>query len=45
VPFFILMGGLIFHTGLGLEAVNVLDKWLGKLPGRLSILAILMGSS
>ena len=43
VPFFILMGGLIFHTGLGLEAVNVMDKWLGKLPGRLSILAILMG--
>ncbi len=43
VPFFILMGGLIFHTGLGLEAVNVLDKWLGKLRGRLSILAILMG--
>jgi len=43
VPFFILMGGLIFHTGLGLEAVNVLDKWLGQLRGRLSILAILMG--
>jgi tripartite ATP-independent transporter DctM subunit len=43
VPFFILMGGLIFHTGLGLDAVNVLDKWLGKLRGRLAILAILMG--
>lgn len=43
VPFFILMGSLIFHTGLGLNAINVLDKWLGKLPGRLSILAILMG--
>ena len=43
VPFFILMGGLIFHTGLGLDAVNVLDKWLGKVRGRLSILAILMG--
>jgi tripartite ATP-independent transporter DctM subunit len=43
VPFFILMGSLIFHTGLGLDAVNVLDKWLGKLRGRLSILAILMG--
>jgi tripartite ATP-independent transporter DctM subunit len=43
VPFFILMGELIFHTGLGLSAVNVLDKWLGKLRGRLSILAILMG--
>jgi tripartite ATP-independent transporter DctM subunit len=43
VPFFILMGSLIFHSGLGLNAVNVLDKWLGKLRGRLSILAILMG--
>jgi tripartite ATP-independent transporter DctM subunit len=43
VPFFILMGGLIFHTGLGLDAVNVLDKWLGKVRGRLSILSILMG--
>lgn len=43
VPFFILMGELIFHTGLGLDAVNVLDKWLGKLPGRLSILAVIMG--
>jgi tripartite ATP-independent transporter DctM subunit len=43
VPFFILMGELIFHTGLGLDAVNVLDKWLGKLRGRLSILTIIMG--
>ena len=43
VPFFILMGELIFHSGLGLNAVNVLDKWLGKLRGRLSILAVIMG--
>ena len=43
VPFFILMGELIFHSGLGLNAVNVLDKWLGKLRGRLSVLAIIMG--
>jgi len=43
VPFFILMGELIFHSGLGLNAVGVLDKWLGKLRGRLSILAIMMG--
>jgi tripartite ATP-independent transporter DctM subunit len=43
VPFFILMGELIFHSGLGLNAVNVLDKWLGKVRGRLSILAIFMG--
>jgi tripartite ATP-independent transporter DctM subunit len=43
VPFFILMGELIFHSGLGLSAVNVLDKWLGRIRGRLSILAIIMG--
>jgi tripartite ATP-independent transporter DctM subunit len=43
VPFFILMGELIFHSGLGLNAVNVLDKWLGKVRGRLSILAVIMG--
>ncbi len=43
VPFFILMGELIFHSGLGLNAVNVLDKWLGKVRGRLSILAVCMG--
>ena len=43
VPFFILMGELIFHSGMGLNAVNVLDKWLGRLRGRLSILAVLMG--
>ena len=43
VPFFILMGELLFHSGLGLNAVNVLDKWLGNLRGRLSLLAIIMG--
>lgn len=43
VPFFILMGELIFHSNLGLDAVNVLDKWLGNLRGRLSLLAIIMG--
>ena len=43
VPFFILMGELIFHSGLGLNAVNVLDKWLGNMRGRLSLLAIIMG--
>jgi len=43
VPFFILMGELIFHSDMGLNAINVLDKWLGNLRGRLSLLAIIMG--
>jgi len=43
VPFFILMGELIFHSGLGLQAINVVDKWLGRLPGRLSLMAVITG--
>lgn len=43
VPFFIFMGELIFHSGLGLQAINVLDKWLGRLPGRLSLMAVITG--
>ncbi len=43
VPFFILMGELISHSGLGLQAIEVFDKWLGRIPGRLSIMAIVAG--
>jgi len=44
VPFFILMGEVIFHSGIGLQAIDVVDRWLGKVPGRLSIMAILTGT-
>jgi len=43
VPFFIFMGELIFHSGLGLQAINVIDKWLGRIPGRLSLMAVITG--
>jgi tripartite ATP-independent transporter DctM subunit len=43
VPFFIFLGEIIFHTGVGLQAIEVIDDWLGRLPGRLSILAIITG--
>jgi tripartite ATP-independent transporter DctM subunit len=43
VPFFIFMGEIIFHTGVGLQAIEVIDDWLGRLPGRLSILAVITG--
>lgn len=43
VPFFVLMGELIFHSGLGLQAIEVVDRWLGKIPGRLSIMAVITG--
>jgi tripartite ATP-independent transporter DctM subunit len=40
VPLFILMGEILFHSGAFLRAIDTLDKWLGRLPGRLCILSV-----
>jgi tripartite ATP-independent transporter DctM subunit len=40
LPMFILMGELMFHSGIGPLMLNALDKWLGRVHGRLSILAV-----
>lgn len=40
VPMFILMGEVMFHSGIAPYMMNALDKWLGRLPGRLSLLAV-----
>ncbi|MFH1490414.1 MAG: TRAP transporter large permease subunit [Pseudomonadota bacterium] len=40
LPMFILMGEMMFHSGIGPLMLDALDKWLGRLPGRLSILAV-----
>lgn len=44
VPLFVIMGAVIFHSGMASRIIDVLDQWLGKLPGRLSLLAILSGT-
>ncbi|MDP2644965.1 MAG: TRAP transporter large permease subunit [Desulfobacterales bacterium] len=44
VPLFILMGTVIFESGVGLLMVEALDKWMGKVPARLSILAVGAGA-
>ena len=43
VPMFILMGEILFHSGLGNKALNALEQLLGKVPGRLSIVATVAG--
>lgn len=43
VPLFVLMGEILWHSGIGMRAIDVLDKWLGRMPGRLSILAVVAG--
>lgn len=39
IPLFILMGELMFHSGIANNTIDVIDKWLGRVPGRLSLLA------
>jgi tripartite ATP-independent transporter DctM subunit len=40
VPLFILMGEIMFRSGIAPKMMGTLDKWLGRIPGRLSMLAI-----
>lgn len=44
VPLFILMGEIIFNSGLASHSLDALDKWIGKVPGRLSLLAVTGGT-
>jgi tripartite ATP-independent transporter DctM subunit len=40
VPLFILMGEIMFLSGVAQNMMDTLDKWMGRVPGRLSMLAI-----
>ena len=40
IPLFILMGDIVFVSGTGTRLIDAIDRVLGKLPGRLSLLAI-----
>lgn len=40
VPVFLIMGELLFHSGLALRVLDALDKLLGRLPGRLCYLTV-----
>lgn len=44
VPMFILMGTVMFHSGIAFKMIDVLDEWLGRIAGRLSILAVGAGA-
>jgi tripartite ATP-independent transporter DctM subunit len=44
IPMFILMGEIMFQSGLANNTIDVIDKWLGRLPGRLSLLAAAGGT-
>jgi tripartite ATP-independent transporter DctM subunit len=43
VPLFLLMGGILFHSGMGTRMLDALDGSMGRLPGRLSLVAVAGG--
>ncbi len=40
VPLFILMGEVLFRSGIASKQMDVLDSWFGRVPGRLSLMAV-----
>ncbi|MFC2003514.1 TRAP transporter large permease subunit [Chloroflexota bacterium] len=40
VPLFVLMGEVMFLSGIAPLMIDSMDKWLGRLPGRLALLAL-----
>ncbi|MSQ71407.1 MAG: TRAP transporter large permease subunit [Betaproteobacteria bacterium] len=44
LPMFIVMGEVILHSGLAKLAIDAMGKWLGRMPGRLAVLAVIGGT-
>ncbi|MBW2082913.1 MAG: TRAP transporter large permease subunit [Deltaproteobacteria bacterium] len=44
LPLFILMGEVLYHSNLGPILLDVLDKLLGRVPGRLALLSVAGGA-
>ncbi len=44
IPMFVLMGELMFLTGMGYRMLDAISKWLGRLPGRLALLSVATAS-
>jgi tripartite ATP-independent transporter DctM subunit len=44
IPFFVLMGEVLFHTGVAMKAIDAIDRLIWRVPGRLSVVAVLAGT-
>lgn len=45
IPLFVLMGEVLFHTGLAFRAIDAIEKAISRVPGKLSIVSILGGTT
>jgi tripartite ATP-independent transporter DctM subunit len=44
ITMFVLMGEVMFRSGVAHNMIDAIDKWLGRTPGRLSLLAVASGT-
>jgi tripartite ATP-independent transporter DctM subunit len=44
IPLFILMGELLFHTGLALKVIEGVERLIRQVPGRLAVIAVVAGT-
>lgn len=44
IPLFVLMGEILFHTGLALKVIEGIERLIRRLPGRLAVVAVVAGT-
>jgi tripartite ATP-independent transporter DctM subunit len=44
IPFFILMGEVLFHTGLAMKTIDSFERAIRGVPGRLAVVTIVAGT-
>lgn len=44
IPLFVLMGEVLFHTGVAFRAIEAIERLIARVPGRLSIVSLLGGT-
>lgn len=45
IPLFILMGEILFHTGVAFRAIDAIDRIITRVPGRLAVVSLLGGTT
>src|ERR1700682_3767761 len=44
IPLFILMGEVLFHTGLAIKVIDGVERLIKQVPGRLAVVAVVAGT-
>jgi tripartite ATP-independent transporter DctM subunit len=44
IPLFLLMGEVLFHTGLAVKVIDGVERLIRQLPGRLAVVAVVAGT-